>query len=167
MSYTEIYTVNKKGDVEFHAEVKNSFRGAFHVWDTMAKAHLGRPALGNLQPVWDLWKDRRIPESHRIVMAATFDNVIIKRMNLKRLIRALLAFAACDLEGSGSQREQALILEELAGDNNVIAVCWNQTSVNSGVWEIYEGGDESRPYNIHKDKDHWFLFKEFDKLANA
>jgi len=167
MSYTEMFKVPEVGPVENVAEFKNAFRGAWMVWEQMTKRYLhsdGAIAMlrGEMQATWDLWKDKSIPLDHRIVLAMTFDKVMVRRENLGRLIEAIESYAkAFD---PGHLLLQAQKLRELVRDSTVYAVCWNQTSVNCDSWWIYEDSedeDESgRPYDISKDADHWFLFDD-------
>ena len=95
MSYTTLYKVPESGEIKSYREYNNAFRGAWLIWDTMSKHDLGksavefmRPCTGNdtgpMQPVWDLWKNPSIPESYRLVMASTIDDVMVKRENLER-----------------------------------------------------------------------------------
>lgn len=169
MSYTTIYKVPEKGEIENYAEFKNAWRGALNVWTEMAKRYLGMEMLpmfreGGMRPVWDLSEDPEIPENDRIVMASTFDNVMVEREDLPRLVEAYRDFAT--RFEPGSLLEQAEVLEKLAADPTCFAVCWNQTSVNSDTWMKPEGDPDIeddyrlRMYDISKDNGHWFLFED-------
>lgn len=173
MSYTEMFKVPKHGDIEHVADFKNAFLSAWHVWSEMAEAYIHKDASRmmlekDMQPVWDLWKRPDVPLDYRIVMAFTFDNVMVKRENFIRLAEAMEAF--CKRFGSGSLWEQAEVLRQLAADETAYAVCWNQTSVNADTWwvrdeTLSEDEDEQyRMYDISKDSGHWFLF---DELAGS
>ena len=161
MSYTELFYVEKSGDVVWHSEYHNSHRGAGLVWHTMSHMYLFKePEFFNLQPVWDLWENETVPIEMRIVMASTFDNVMIKRENLTHLVAAFRVYSAM-VRDAGNIELQIQNLEKLADDENCLAVCWNQTSVNCGVWSVWiDDEQEYRPYNIFKDSKHWFLFEE-------
>lgn len=169
MSYTTIYKVPEKGEIENYAEFKNSHRGAFNVWTEMARRYLGMEMLpmfrdGGMRPIWDLARNPEIPENDRIVMMSTFDRVMVKREDLPRLIEAFRDFGS--RFEPGSLLEQAKALEKLVSDSTCYAVCWNQTSVNSDHWQIGEGDPEVeddyklRMYDISKDTDHWFMFDQ-------
>jgi hypothetical protein len=173
MSYTEMFKVPESGEIESVADFENAFRSAWRVWSEMAEAYLGQDAGHmildkNMQPVWDLWKREDVPLDHRIVMAFTFDNVMVRRENFVRLAEAMEEFAK--RFGPGTLLEQALELRRLADDETAYAVCWNQTSVNVDTWYVRdetlsEDEDEQyRMYDISKDVGHWFLF---DELAES
>lgn len=168
-----MFKVPESGEIQPIADFKNAFRSAWHVWSEMAEAYCHKDTSQmmldkNLQPVWDLWKRLDVPLDYRIVMAFTFDNVMVRRENLVRLAEAMEAFAK--RFGPGTLLEQAQVLQELAVDDTAYAVCWNQTSVNADTWwvrdeTLSEDEDEQyRRYDISKDSGHWFLF---DELAGS
>jgi hypothetical protein len=201
MSSTEIYGFNKEweiyGDSYFIGEVKNSFRGAMAIWTYLEDKYLPPYIpLGmkekitrmisinkdekETQKVWDLWKDNRLEENEKIVMLSTFDRVIVKRGNIDLLLKAFMLF-----KGDTNLKKQAEIIDkEIKNNKNIIAIAWNQTSVNSNPWSVHcykiininEISDEgmceetnieecSRPYNLYKDDNgHWFLFEEYYKV---
>ncbi|RPJ40055.1 MAG: hypothetical protein EHM35_00165 [Planctomycetaceae bacterium] len=172
MSRTTIYLVPKSGPVRVFREFSNAFRGAWLVWDSMAKRYLGLDAVeymiaDNLQPVWDLWKDRAVPEAHRIVMASTFDAVMVKRENLERLAAAFDQYAM-DFADPGHIPAEAAAVRELAGMDECFAVCWQQTSVSADVWRVWMPEvEDSRPYDVSIDNEHWFLFDALEALEAA
>lgn len=163
MSYTEMFKVSKGGLVEWIAEFKNAFRGAFLVWNNMAKEYLGqsagllmsRDAMG---PVWDLAKRKDIPLAHRIVLMATFDKVMVRQENIAGgLIVAVETYA--ETFDPGTLLIQVKKLRELCNDRDCQAVCWNQTSVCAEAWWVDDDEkEEGRPYDITRDTGHWFLF---------
>lgn len=166
MSYTELYSVPEKGQLGLYAEFHNSHRGAGLVWSEMSNRYLGGfPIMGDMQPVWDLCKSSRVPLDYRIVMAATFDKVMVKRAKLPRLIQAIKEYAKCF--DPGTLLQQVEKLQELADNPTCYAVCWNQTSVNCDAWaverpgEVDEYGDPLwEMHDISRDTDHWFLFDD-------
>jgi hypothetical protein len=170
VSRTTIYCVPETGPIYSYREFSNAFRGGWLVWDNMSRRYLKRSAseymiAGDLQPVWDLWKSLNVPLAHRIVMASTFDTVMVKRENLDKLIAAFGQYAS-DFEDPGHIPEQALALRELAENQDCFAVCWQQTSVSSDSWMVYQGDAEgSRPYDVSIDNDHWFLFDALGHLG--
>jgi hypothetical protein len=191
MSYTEIYGFDKKGNAYFQGEVKNACRGAMAVWrileekylpayrpffvpvhvpDSMIEQFLGYKPIrcsevfddNAMKSIWQLVNDNRLKDYEKIVLASTFDYVIIKKENLPKLISAFRKF-----EGNTSLKEQADIIEEMMNDENCIAVGFNQTSVNGDTWTNIGGydteTDEHLPYNIFTDNKHWELFEELNK----
>jgi hypothetical protein len=172
MSYTEMYRVDANGDVQPYEDFHNAWRGAFLVWREMSKAYLGKEfPLHKLETdareTWDLWKNAEIPVAYRIVMAHTFDNVMIRRENFTRFIEAVEEYA--ETFDAGTLLEQAQAVARIPEDT--LAICWNPTSVNCNPWQKHEICetcnqeivDEYRPYNINVDERHWFLFDHLEE----
>ena len=174
MSYTEIYTFNKEGNAEMTGEVKNAFRGAMAVWSEIDKKYLPpfKPCWaeagkiysrasdfigGGLREVWDLFDNPKLSESDKIVLGTTFDDVIVMRDDVPKVLEAFKAF-----EGNTSLLEQAEEIKRVLNeDNDVIAIAWNQTSVNGDAWEtstMDENQEYYLPYNILTGTEHWDLF---------
>lgn len=181
MSYTEIYAFEKDGNACFYSEVRNAWRGAMAIWRTLEEKYLlslpfpsGWSLVNRdrnyysrttatitdadaMKEIWDLAKDERLSENERIVLKTTFDYVVVKKEDLPKVIDAFN-----DFEGETSLKEQAEILVKMFNDDDVIAVGWNQTSVNGDTWGNFGGYDEEKyediPYNILTMDKHWFLF---------
>lgn len=165
MSYTTIYKVPERGPIEEYRTFSNSHRGAWTVWVRMQERYLpGHDMYGfgarrddQMQKVWDLAKDTRVPLAHRLTMRSTFDRVMVRREDLLALADAFEQFAA-DFQEHGSIFEQEMALRELAKDTTCYAVCWNQTSVNGDAWEVDDPEtEESRMYDVALDSKHWFM----------
>lgn len=65
-------------------------------------------------------------------------------------------------EGETSLKEQADLIENaFKNDDDLIAVAWNQTSVNGDAWESEETDEDDNflPYNLLKHNKHWNLFE--------
>lgn len=186
MSYTEIFGFDPEGNAHFEAEVKNAFRGGMAVWRIMELRHLpplppkygmechrySMPPLGKDNPmkeVWDLADNLDIPVDQRIVLFTTFDNCLVKKQDLPRVIAAMRAFEGEDHRGETNLGEQADILEQIAADPEVIAVGWNQTSVNADTWSNRGGYDDVKdepiPYNCLTGDTHYWLFDELKEVA--
>jgi len=183
MSYTEIFGFTKDNNVIGIGDVRNAFRGAMAVWHTLEKKYLptyhpswapmndGKEyfrssALGDdklMREVWSLADNEKVSEVDKIALKSTFDKVIVRRENFGRLIEAFRAF-----EGETSLKEQADIIEGAGPE--VIAIGWNQTSVNGDTWQNFGGYDEeteeSIPYNLETGEDHWELFGEEDSTVS-
>ena len=159
MSYTELYQVLLDGDIVFYSEYHNSWRGAFFVWNCMSKKYLGRDAgFEELQQVWDLHENEKIPLELRIVLASTFDNVMVKRRNIPFLINSIHVFSTF-FGSDNNVARQIPNLENLYLDDDTFAVCWNQTSTCFSPW-IIRTPEGNRKYNVFRDEKHWFLFEE-------
>ncbi len=163
MSYTTLYKVPENGEIEDYAEFKNAYQGAFNVWSEMAKAYLGMehsPMFGSMKPIWDMADDDRALLNDRIVLASTFDWVMVKREHLSVVADAMDDFGK--RYEPGHLPEQAKKLRELTQDKSCYAVCWCQTSVTD-MWNracVGNDGETSRLYDVSRDNDHWFLFDD-------
>lgn len=162
MSYTTLYLVPEEGEVESYAEFKNAFQGSFNVWSEMGKSYLGMENVSfvNMKPVWNLFKDGKVLLNDRIVLASTFDWIMVKREHLSVVVDAMDDFSK--RYESGHLPEQAEKLRELAHDESCYAACWCQTSVVGDMWERVDAEEEEtyRMYDISRDTDHWFLFDD-------
>lgn len=177
MSYTEIFKIDKAGDVYNVYDIKNSWRGAIKIWAILEKKYLPpyEPEWAKymqmdtkvgrfcdftnkeaLQEIWDLFKNKQVSLTDKIVLGTTFDHVIVFKKDFQAVITAFENF-----EGETSLPEQAHILKALQDSSSCIGVAWNQTSVNAGAWRINspETG-ESVCYNIFKQNNHWDLFAD-------
>lgn len=185
MSYTEIYKFKNDGNAVMIAEVKNAFRGAMAVWGVVEEKYLPplpKPnwmnqsdynergysrcsaSLGganSLKEVWDLFNGDKLSEVDKIVLGSTFDNVVVMKNDLHKLVKAFREFG-----GETSLKEQADVLEKCLSDDDLLAVGWNQTSVNADSWTSDELGKDEEgeqvilPYNINTMDKHWSLFEE-------
>jgi len=187
MSYTEIFGFDKEGNAYGQADIRNAWRGGMAIWSTLESRYLPayRPSYvpayipddqiesyctykpsrcsamepKAMQGIWDLVRDERLKDCEKIALACTFDHVIIKKEDFSKLIDAFRVF-----EGETSLKEQADVIEEMLKDDNCIAVGFNQTSVNGDTWinagPYDEENEESSPYNLFNQTEHWFLFDE-------
>lgn len=109
-----------------------------------------------MQEIWSLFKSDKITSSERIVLGSTFDNVLVKVRGISKVLKAFREFG-----GETSLKEQSDLIEKAIKKNKkIIAIGWNQTSVNGDTWsnEHYdEKLDENKGYNLEKDTRHWFL----------
>lgn len=179
MSYTEIYGFGESGKVEFYAEIKNAFRGAMAVWRHLEEKYL--PSLpkppgftskeneywtrtmqmfeeNSMSEIWGLFETDKLSYNEKIVLGTTFDRVIVEVENAESLLEAFRNFG-----GDTSLKEQATAIESMLQKGKLVAIGFNQTSVNGDTWANYhynEETEESESYNILENKDHWFLFKE-------
>lgn len=182
MSYTEIFGFDLEGNAHFEGEAHNAWRGGMAIWRIMELRHLPPlppqygmechrystfPVGGKENPmkeIWDLADNPDIPVDQRIVLFTTFDNCLVKKEDLPRVIEALRAFEGEDHRGETNLGEQADILEQIAKDPEVIAVGWNQTSVNTDTWSNAGGYDDVKdepiPYNCLTGDTHYWLFDE-------
>ncbi len=152
MSCTTIFGFDKNGDSFEISDIKNAWRGAFAIWE-----YLGNKFIKNfkmfdtksMKKVWKLKVEDGLSKDELIVLYSTFDNVLIKRENIKRLLKAMRNF---DYETS--LKEQADDIEHYINNNETLAIGFHQNSVSCEKWY---------GYNFLKTKEHWFLFEGINK----
>ena len=111
--------------------------------------------------IWKLFENKSVSLDDRIVLGTTFDNVLVRRCEIGKVIDAFRNF-----DGETSLNDQADILEKIMEDENISAIGWNQTSVNADTWMNIgitgENDEECCPYNYQEQDDHWWLFDELE-----
>ena len=171
MSYTEIYGFDKNGDAYYYDSVKNAWRGGMAIWQYLEKkylppyyskyAHIETSRCFSMdseamKDIWQLANNERVSEIDKICLLTTFDNVLVRKEDMPKVIEAFRCF-----DGETSLKEQADILEDMVNNDDCIAVGWNQTSINGDTWENYKYNEEKgdyEPYNCIDYTDHEWLF---------
>ena len=180
MSCTEIYGI-KKNTVECIGETRNSWHGAMAVWVFLEKKYLPKyvpdwafdvnqeysrtsamgQADGPIKEIWDLFKSPKVTESERIVLGSTFDNVLAKVESIDKVLQAFREF-----KGETTLKEQADIIEQaIKEDPEIVAIGWNQTSVNGDTWASDSYDEEKEEpvwYNLETGTRHWFLIETLE-----
>ena len=180
MSYSEIYSFDKKGFAHFYGEVHNANAGSLAVWKLIEEKYL--PSIDDpywkiithgdyvsrvfislcdskskaINEVWNLAEnDSPLTEDERIVMKTTFDKTLVKKEHLPGVIRAYENF-----EGVTNLKEQAEILKKALQDPDIIAIGFS-ISLTDGWTDRGlpdpDDSDERLPYNIFTQNDHQFL----------
>jgi hypothetical protein len=183
MSYTELYGLTKNSVLSI-GETRNSWRGAIAIWCILEKKYLPKfipewaVALGKqnedhsrasvmsddgpIKEIWGLSKSPKLTKDEKIVLGSTFDNVLAKVESIDKLL-----FAFRNFKGETSLKEQADIIEKAIKNNpEIVAIGWNQTSVNGDTWANYsydEHTEERISYNLEINHKHWFLVEEVEK----
>lgn len=124
----------------------------------------GKPS--DVEEIWNLVGNKNIPMSERIVLATTFDKILVAKNDMPAVITAFESFEA----DNTSLKEQAEILKSMLADDDCIAVGWNQTDINAQTWDNKNpdpNDDTNRlPYNCLTQNEHtWLsdLWKEPEK----
>jgi hypothetical protein len=177
MSSTQISGLTRNRGIRL-GEATNSWLGAMAIWKILEDKYLPpyhpdyperidrkysrTSAIFNMnvmRPIWELYKKEEVSYIDKIVLGTTFDNVLIKIENIEKVI---IAFE--DFKGKTNLKEQVNIIREgLKKNEDVIAIGWNQTSVNENKWDstnFDEDEGTSLGYNLEKETDHWYLFDE-------
>lgn len=165
MSYMRIFAINKKGDLLEFAVFGNSHRGATLLWDYYSKKFFPNRMYSIIcwnekeqGEFWDLVKNPRLSENEKITLYHTYDRVMVKKKNIPRLIEAFNDIGK-RMEDSGHLLNQIPSLKKVIKMNDIIGVCWQQTSISCDAWDdgwVYDSEDDEdgRPFNIFKDK--WY-----------
>lgn len=181
MSYTEIYYFDEKWDWNFLWEIKNSNLSAPLVWKDLEDKYLwwwkdiywiwklfSRNILDieYMYEIWNLYKDKRLTRDEKIVLMSTFDNIVIFKKDFNDLINAFKNYKSLDKYSHNTLSKQWEMIEEFIKNNkNILAIWFNQTSINadnwSNNWWYDEEKEDSIPYNIlTMDDKHWDFFEE-------
>jgi hypothetical protein len=195
VSYTEIYKFNKIGNAEFIGETQNSHLFHSSVWAIIEEKYLEpfipewsksfpsmkkdayfRSSTEDMYEIWNVFDSKEISDIDRIVLGATFDNMIIKREDLPELIEAFKEFYIENVDlivkannnktvGLSIGHIAEIVQKEMEDDPEMIAVGFG-ISLNGDNWEIYEdSNDECRPYNLFFDKKHHDLFEHIKETV--
>ena len=159
MSYTEMFGFDKNGNAYPYAEIDNSWRSLIAVWEHLVKKYLNidKFAYHSMKEIDELIEKNILSEVDKICLYTTFDNVLVKKEDMLRVIDAFRKFDS----DRTSLKEQADILEEMLNNDDCIAVGWNQTSVNDDIWYRYNYDEETEsyvPYNCLTGNKHIWLF---------
>lgn len=167
MSYSTILTIESNGDVVPHTEIHNGTL-AMTIWNHISKEYGLRILFGEKPEIWSWCGQGKLKRHHDIVMAFTFDHVIVYKKDIPKLIEAFNEFMLeCPTENMKTQIETLTKIQE----EDIIGVAWQQTSVSDSLWttnpmddvdsEDYDVDlDISIPYNIYEGDKHWDLFEE-------
>ena len=119
-----------------------------------------------MNEIWGLYDSDKVSDADKIVLATTFDGCLVKKEDVPKVIEAFKSFG-----GETSLPEQAELLQKAFADSDIIAVGWNQTSVNGDTWTNSGGYDEEEdeylPYNCLTMRDHWWMFHEEEDQTEA
>ena len=177
MSRTIILGITPGGDLCDVEEFYNSYGSAMYVWRSLVERYIDPDASRwmirndtDMQPLWNLIIDKRIPEPHRWVLASTFDGAVVHREDFGLLAMYYNQFVDdYPPKGVCTLREQAHTLIQM-GDVDYRGACWIQTSVADDWWYVYDDQDEHRWLNVDTDprtecgRDRWWLLFGRDAL---
>lgn len=136
------------------------------------RIHAGHPNREQaLNEIFDLIYSGKLNRNERVVLASTFDNVVVEKKFLPRVIEALRTFTD---EHNENLLAQADLLEKALDDQEIWGISWNQSSMHSDRWDSYvpykkgehpEWNDDDaneagichfrEPYNMNRDNIHW------------
>lgn len=181
MSRTTLYLAPQSGPVRAVTQFWNSWGFFMRIWNAVSEALFRHPYplrcayRKEQQAVWNLWMEPRLPRSHRLVLLSTFDYAVIEYARLVEMAEAYEDFAhTYPVEGVDHLCRMALLFRELAAQSipDAAGICFQGTSVAETLWWTQEGWDDlgheiGRPYDLAKDKDHWFVFEKMEMWEAA
>ncbi len=158
MSTTEIYAIEKNGDVTPYGSAQNSWLGGMHVWNSLSdKYGFDDSLMSGFNKTWGNFNKGIYEDYENVVLGSTFDHIIVLKENFEQLLMSFKKYYSVYPNSNFGQ--QIEVIEAMKVDDNVIGVAWCQTSVADDLWDYYnEGEDECIPYNIFKGEKHWDLF---------
>lgn len=205
MSYTTMHVVPEKGEIWSHKEYANAHRSANLWWQTLAEHYqpgedvsVHRPSFpqgklfvygydfmkqylggeGGMDPVWGLAKHPEVKFHHRLVMALTFDRMMVRFSRIYNLAHNLKLFVDdFGIYNTGHAREIAKDLlalhiryfernRKLPEEKRVAGVCFTWTSVSDDAWKVLpREGDELRYWDISRDEGHCWLFESEERWS--
>lgn len=145
------------------------------------RIHAGFPHRETaLNEIFELLYSGKLSRNERVVLASTFDNVVVEKSFLPRVIEALRTFTD---EHNENLLAQADLLEKAMNDDKVWGVAWNQSTMHSDRWDTYvpyqkgehlewreeEANEEGichfrEPYNLNRDNVHWDMAVALNEL---
>jgi hypothetical protein len=147
MSYTELYYITPHNKVIQCAKFHNSHRGAMLVWcnlwktwcteriEELTKLNHWEPTVpfsdADYDLVWALFKNEKVPAYTRAILGSTFDHVILEKEHFERFYKDVLQYAGDYAAGTLIQQAQYILT---LSKKKIVGVTWNQTSVNSDIW---------------------------------
>lgn len=164
MSCTTIKAIWPGEKHENFRELSNGWGSAPVIWDALSQRYLGKQPYGysggDMQPLWDLWKDASVPESYRAVHLLTLDRMYVLRKDYARMAKDIRAFLAEFPVGVGANHWPA-IAEFLESDADIPAMGLRCTSVSEdpfcGEWNEekgeYDQPDWSTVYDLYAELD--------------
>lgn len=178
MSCTEIYGFDRDGVARWRGEVRNSWRGAWHVWSTLEKKYLpslpkrwsgdaeyvSRLNTNDASELWELNRGNRLEPYERILLLATMDYALVEAEKLSVFISVLEKW--CEVYPGETNYDEQINMITLLMKEDVSAVGFNATSVNSDGSYCLAGEDEEiKGYNYKDNVCHYFVFEAFEQIT--
>ncbi len=167
MSYTEIFSISAS-HCHSLGETKNAWRGAMYVWNQIAQKYFGLDSFPSFDAdmqkrVWNANNEHQLTDAEIIVLASTMDCVVVKAVDVQRLVEAFEEYAKDHPHCSIGEQAELLKASRLSPEDHI---AWCQTSISEFHFEpVYlEENDEYRYHNL---SDGWDLFEQFERIKGA
>lgn len=170
MSALIIYGVDLQGNTYAYSSLKNSWGGAIKIWQFLGNKYFPKPEdledlsgfeynalnMEYLKKIWSLQSREDIPLCERALLFTTFDGCMCKKEYLLKLAD-LFDEASPEVDKYLPDwkvdhiKNQAQIFRQAAVEENLTALCWQQTSVAESKWH---------EYNTTNNEYHWYMAEE-------
>lgn len=166
MSYTELKIAMVDGPVITYQEYGNAWGGFAYIWENIWDKYLKKKedeiwfTSENSKRLWGAVGNKAIKPWIRMLLATTFDNVIIEFDKLPVISKYYKDFyeqfppvnkQVCHLP---EWSKDCLKIYEKYKDKNCAGICFHATSINEDPWEGYD---------LSKSDKHWFVFEDYYK----
>ncbi len=156
--------IREDGAIDNLAQFNNAFGFAPFVWSPICKKYLGNEyewGTGNINRLWPLAKDPRLPLHWRVALACTYDLAIISAATAKEVAGHLRQFSA-ETDPSNERINHLAEIANLLGKlpENCVGACFHGTSVGDDPWHTYnELTEDTVPYDLKTGKGHFFVLE--------
>lgn len=159
MSYTTVLNIDVgKGHTE-NTELRNSWQSAPRIWIALCTKYFNNEHWMSLSSeLWDLYKNKSVPEHHRAVLMMTFDKAYIAKENYHKAIKDINQFMADFNTNVWSSSHWPKIVKILS-ETKSPAIGFHMTSVSEnpfdGDWndelEEYDPIDWSTAFEVYEE----------------
>ena len=128
---------------------------------------------GQCKDIFSLFSEPKITHEDRLALGMTLDGMVVRLAEFEDFVAVVRRFRA-------TMKTQATHLDQIATDIDelrlkfqndgfdVIGVSWWQSTMSDNFWEKKtRKKDEYRPYNLNKDRGHYFLYDEVAKIEES
>lgn len=169
MSYTSMFGVPEKGEIECLEEYRNAWLSAPLIWNFLSNKYMNESAMnpfGNqaLDSIFQLAEDEnaKIPmlQHEKDALLLTADKVILRCDHFERMKQSLLFMWAATHSPKHQDNHLQKIANDLADVPKIfIGVCFIWTSVDGDSWRVFNHEEEAHEmWDISKNEGHRFLF---------
>jgi len=166
MSYTVLYGLDSKKELEELGEYTNSHLAAPTIWNVLAR-HIGRDRLSygmdesEMKAFWAVWKLPVVPVFEKIVMLSTYDNAYVSKENIPKLLDAYKEFIKTFPDVNTHIPSYIADIEKA---DNLNGLCWWTSSIGEDPWFEWDDEDEEVQYDFNSGDKHWELFEYLESF---
>jgi hypothetical protein len=148
--------VKANGDVVKVGETEDAFRGAMFIWTQLGKRYNAGSVM-DFSPLWELRDTPRMQPNDGLVLDTTFDGAVVMKDDIPKVLEAFAEFNE-EFPGSSLPEQADIINREIMNRDDMVGVCWNQTSGIEHAWEVRDTAtNDYVPYNVNEQTEHWLV----------